>query len=172
MPGRVRIGDREVFLLSMLIDQKLYGYQIAQMLKDHASFFIEIDQSGVYNTLRKLEKQDWVTVELEKAGNAPVRKLYRITQSGTTRLESSLLENSDQTRLSILGTLNLLINAPWLPSEKLKEYLSARILKLEEIVNTASVDHDGAAEDPMTDYLNAVMQIEMKYAKKLLPRNK
>ena len=88
MPAGIKIGDREVFLLSMLIEQKLYGYQIAQMLNDHASFFLEIDQSGVYNTLRKLEKQDWVSVAMEKAGNAPIRKLYQITPGGTGQLEN------------------------------------------------------------------------------------
>lgn len=172
MPAGVRIGDREVFLLSMLIDQKLYGYQIAQMLKDHASFFLEIDQSGVYNTLRKLEKQGWVSVEMEKSGNAPTRKLFQITPSGTGQLETVLLEDTHQTRLNILGTLNLLINASWLPSERLNKYLSARILNLEEIINTPSNGHNGIAENPMTDYLNGLMLLEVEYAKKLLMRNK
>lgn len=172
MPAGIKIGDREVFLLSMLIEQKLYGYQIAQMLNDHASFFLEIDQSGVYNTLRKLEKQGWVSVEMEKAGNAPMRKLYQITPGGTGQLETCLLEDSHQTRLNILGTLNLLINAPWLPSEKLSEFLSARILKLEELINSPSEGHSGNAEDPMTSYLNALMQVEVEHAKRLQLRNK
>ncbi len=172
MPTGVRIGDREIFLLSMLIEKKLYGYQIARMIKDHASFFIEIDQSNVYNALRKLEKLGWVSVELEDSGNAPTRKLYQITDEGKKELESSLLEESGQTRLSILGTLNLIINSSWLPSEQMNTYLSNRILKMEKLIKEQSGGHVDISEDPTADYLKALMQIEVDYAAKLHTRNK
>jgi len=172
MPIGVRIGDREIFLLSMLIDKQLYGYQIAQMLNDHASFFIEIDQSGVYNALRKLEKQGWVAMEPEKAGNAPARKLYRITQSGKKELETFLLDEPNQTRLNILGTLNLLNNSSWLPSEKLMRHLSARILALQSLMSTESGGHDAIDNDPTSDYLRALMQIEVDFATVLQNRTR
>ncbi len=171
MPTGVRIGDREVFLLSMLINQKLYGYQIAQMLKDHASFFIDIDQSSVYNALRKLEKEGWVSVELEKAGNAPTRKLYQITPEGKNELKTFLMEEPNQARLNILGTLNLLINSSWLPSDMLQKHLSARVARLQGHIKNQTGDHDGHADDPTSKYLKALMQIEIEFATNLLKKD-
>lgn len=170
MPTGVRIGDREVFLLSMLITQKLYGYQISQMLKDHASFFIDIDQSSVYNALRKMEKQDWVSVELEKAGNAPTRKLYRITPVGRKELETFLLAEPNQARLNVLGTLNLLTNSTRLPSDMLKKHLSGRVARLHGHIKNQTEAHEGHTDDPASKYLMALMKIEIDFATELLKR--
>ncbi len=170
MPTGVRIGDREVFLLSMLISQKLYGYQISQMLKNHASFFIDIDQSSVYNALRKLEKEAWVSVELEKAGNAPTRKLYRITPEGKNELETFLLAEPNQNRLNILGTLNLLTNSLWLPSEKLKKYLTGRVAGMHVLISDQTGGHKGHKDDPTSKYLKALMKVEIDFATDLIKR--
>lgn len=172
MPTGVRIGDREIFLLSMLIGEKLYGYQIAQRIRDHASFFVEIDQSGVYNALRKLEKTSWISVELENASNAPTRKLYQITEGGKKALESTLFKEPGQTRLSILGTLNLLINSSWLPPEQMNKFLTARIMNLENLLYEQSGNNGRDAEDLTTEYLKDLIKIELKYGSKLRKRTK
>jgi DNA-binding PadR family transcriptional regulator len=171
MPAGVRIRDREVFLLSMLINQKLYGYQIARMLKDHASFFIDMDQSSVYNALRKLEKEGWVSVELEKAGNAPIRKIYQMTPEGKNELKTFLLGEPNQRRLNILGTLNLLMNSSWLPSDKLKKHLSGRVAGLQGHINDQAGSHEGHTDDPTSKYLKALMQIEIDFATDLLKKD-
>lgn len=171
MPTGVRIGDRDIFLLSMIVDQQLYGYQITRMLKDHASFFIDIDQSSVYNALRKLEKEELVSVELEKAGNAPTRKLYRITPEGKNVLKSFLLADPNQARLNILGTLNLLINSSWLPSDELKRHLSGRVAGLQGHIDDQTGDQEDHSDDPTSKYLKALIQVEIDFANDLLERS-
>ena len=40
MRARLKLKDREIFLLSMVMDRPVYGYQLSQMLTLHAGPFI------------------------------------------------------------------------------------------------------------------------------------
>lgn len=81
MDIQMRRGLLEVAVLAAIKQQDSYGYQI---IKDTSSF-VEISESTLYPILRRLEGGGLLT-EYKMEHNGRLRKYYRITDAGRTRL--------------------------------------------------------------------------------------
>lgn len=87
MDIQVKKGLLEYCVLAQLKKKESYGYQI---IKDVSSC-IEISESTLYPILRRLETEQYVeTYNVEH--NNRIRKYYRITAAGLTRLERFIEE--------------------------------------------------------------------------------
>lgn len=87
MDIQVKKGLLEYCVLAQLKKKESYGYQI---IKDVSSC-IEISESTLYPILRRLETEQYVeTYNVEH--NNRIRRYYRITATGLTRLERFIEE--------------------------------------------------------------------------------
>ena len=81
METQLKRGSLDVCVLTALLRQDSYGYQIIKDLKD----VIEISESTLYPILRRLEKNGYLTTyNVEHSGR--LRKMYRISKLGAERI--------------------------------------------------------------------------------------
>lgn len=80
------------WLLVMLKDLNLHGYEIMKALKEN--FAVVSDPGTVYRALRQLERDGYITSWWDPKEQGPARRIYTLTDSGSTALKmwSSALE--------------------------------------------------------------------------------
>lgn len=71
-------GVLELCVLSMLINQDRYGYELASTLSET----IQIADGTIYPILRKLAADGQLTTYLQESPEGPPRKYYAITDNG------------------------------------------------------------------------------------------
>jgi len=75
-------GTLSVIILKLLGEhQRMYGYQIAQMIKELSDNKILVREGSLYPALHKLKEDDLVKIETENIGKR-VRHYYVLTQKG------------------------------------------------------------------------------------------
>ena len=95
MPKRRKVGNLlALALLSMLAQQPMYPYEMAQTLrargKDRS---IKINWGSLYTVVQNLEKHGFIeTLSTEREGRQPERTTYRITEAGKAELSDWLRE--------------------------------------------------------------------------------
>lgn len=88
-------GTLKTIVLKLLADnQKMYGYEITQKVKELTKDRIQISEGALYPTLHALETEGLVTTEKEYIGKR-VRKYYRLSTAGQSRTQEKLNELTD-----------------------------------------------------------------------------
>jgi PadR family transcriptional regulator PadR len=82
MDIQIKRGLLDVCVLAAIKDEDSYGYKIIKDIKP----FVEVSESTLYPILRRLESANLLTVRTAEH-NGRLRKYYRITPSGYSRLE-------------------------------------------------------------------------------------
>lgn len=72
------------WLLVMLKDYNLHGYEIMKNLKE--KFEVVTDPATVYRALRQLERDGYISSWWDPKEQGPARRIYTITDSGCTAL--------------------------------------------------------------------------------------
>ena len=87
--GQVR--KNELAALGLVNRCPMHGYRLNQVVKDLGlEHWTTLSRSSIYNALRRLAKQDAVSVSKEREGNAPERTVYHITRKGRGMLREIL----------------------------------------------------------------------------------
>ena len=81
-------GVLELCVLSMLVWQDQYGYELASALSEK----IQIADGTIYPILRKLAADQLVTTYLQESTEGPPRKYYAITSAGRQAQQELLAE--------------------------------------------------------------------------------
>ena len=77
-------GTLKPIILKLLQEQnRMYGYEITQRVKELTEGKINITEGALYPLLHKLEAEGVVTTDLENIGKR-VRKYYKLTPDGST----------------------------------------------------------------------------------------
>ena len=87
-------GTLKTIVLKMLSDNRMYGYEITQKVKELTLDKIQITEGALYPTLHALESEGLVTTELEYIGKR-VRKYYSLSPAGTSKTKEKISELSD-----------------------------------------------------------------------------
>ena len=83
MDAQLKRGLLDMCVLKVLVKKDSYGYEIISLLENT----VKIAEATLYPILKRLEKQGLVeTYNIEY--NSRLRKYYKITSEGVTRLES------------------------------------------------------------------------------------
>jgi len=92
--AQLKKGLLDVCVLSVLRREDTYGYKITQEITE----LLDTSESALYPVLRRLESQGLLdTYSREYSGR--LRKYYRITGAGISRLRESMQELSDLKRV-------------------------------------------------------------------------
>mgnify|MGYP001155467762 FL=1 len=110
MPRGMKIGAVSLWLLLLLSERPMYGYEIIRELEKRFSGYWKPKTGTIYPALEKLEQNKLVTSRIEFREDAPDRKHYALTANGQTQLAQSMsywtkmteiLENYRETHESI-----------------------------------------------------------------------
>jgi transcriptional regulator len=85
-------GTVSFLVLSVLGDGELYGYQIAQRIRERSGRFLAPSEGSLYPALHRLEREGAVLAEWRESDRGPRRRYYRLTPSGKRQLASARVE--------------------------------------------------------------------------------
>jgi len=84
-------GSTSILILSVLADEEMYGYKIAQALKERSEKVFEFKQGTLYPMLHALENEKAIESYWENVDNK-MRKYYKITEPGRKLLAHKTAE--------------------------------------------------------------------------------
>ncbi|MFD0990569.1 PadR family transcriptional regulator [Mariniflexile jejuense] len=85
-------GSITTIILKLLNENdKMYGYEITQKVKELTKGDLKITEGALYPSLHKLEADGFLEVEVIKIGNR-LRKYYKLTEQGTKETVNKLAE--------------------------------------------------------------------------------
>lgn len=85
-------GTLQTIVLSLLSEnERMYGYEITQHVKDRTQGEIQLTEGALYPTLHKLEADGLLTTEKVSIGKR-VRKYYRLTENGNKQANEKVTE--------------------------------------------------------------------------------
>ena len=78
-------GVLEGMVLAILAQRPAYGYEIRALLRSQG--FDEIAEGTIYALLLRLERREFVDVEIVPSEKGPPRRIYSLNPSGRTYLD-------------------------------------------------------------------------------------
>ena len=174
MPKGMKIGAVSLWLLLLLSERPMYGYEIIRELEKRFSGYWKPKTGTIYPALEKLEKSDLITSSIDFKGRAPDRKHYALTEKGQDELSrtmtywikmTEILENYRETHESIYRYKSAIKKkdlADFLSnmSASLKNEKAIEISKLLPVIPTEKSSGREARIDPSND-----MNLKFLYAK-------
>jgi DNA-binding PadR family transcriptional regulator len=98
-------GSLQTIILKLLeTNDKMYGYEITQKVKELTKGELQITEGALYPALHKLEADGLLAVEVEKVDNR-LRKYYKLTENGSKETTNKLAEMQE-----FLKTMQRLVN--------------------------------------------------------------
>ncbi len=76
----------EIIILTLLNEEPMYGYQIAQEIKKRSEGKFSLMEASMYPVLNRLTDQGDVTLEVVQKTPKSKRVYYHITETGKTHL--------------------------------------------------------------------------------------
>ncbi len=89
-------GVIELCVLSMLMEDDMYGYELSSVLSQE----INISDGGIYPVLRRLKTDKFVDTYLKESNEGPPRKYYTLTTDGEEK-RNELLGDWDTLKTGI-----------------------------------------------------------------------
>ncbi len=86
----MKVGAVSLWLLLLLAERPMYGYEIIRELEKRFSGFWKPKTGTIYPALEKLESNGLVTSRIEFMDEVPDRKHYALTDKGRTELSQSM----------------------------------------------------------------------------------
>lgn len=90
MPRGMKIGAVSLWLLLLLSEKPMYGYEIIRELEKRFSGYWKPKAGTIYPALEKLEKNHLLTSRVEFREEAPDRKHYALTEAGRNELSTTM----------------------------------------------------------------------------------
>ena len=81
---QLRKGVLELYVLSILADESLYGYDIVRRLR--TLDVLVISEGTIYPLLSRLRKEGLLKTHLKESPEGPARKYYELTSRGRRML--------------------------------------------------------------------------------------
>ncbi len=110
MPHGMKVGAVSLWLLLLLSEKPMYGYEIIRELEKRFAGYWKPKTGTIYPALDRLEENKLVTSRVEFREEAPDRRHYALTEKGQVELASTMaywtkmteiLENYRETHESI-----------------------------------------------------------------------
>jgi len=97
--GSMKVGTVQLWLLLLLSDKPMYGYEIIRELERRFSGYWSPKTGTIYPALEKLEENGFITGQIEFRDRGPDRKHYAITDKGKEELKSSMMQWAKMTEM-------------------------------------------------------------------------
>src|SRR5919202_3593870 len=89
--GGMKVGAVSLWLLILLSERPMYGYEIIRELEKRFSGYWKPKTGTIYPALEKLEQDKLVTSQREFREEGPDRKHYALSKKGEAQLSQSVL---------------------------------------------------------------------------------
>lgn len=128
--------ERKLFLLGLLRQHEMYGYQINELIDAHLGTSMDLTKPTAYRLLHEMAEEGWITYREEKVGKRPTRRIYSLNETGQVEFQEMLRQCLGQyDPVKHTGTLCLAFIST-LPSEEVLPFLNKRRIQIEELLVT------------------------------------
>lgn len=83
----IKRGTVELLILTLLENEDMYGYQLAQELENRSKGLYTLQESSMYPTLYRLVEKKLISDHQEKVGKRRIRVYYHLEEAGKKHLE-------------------------------------------------------------------------------------
>ena len=83
-------GSTSLLILSVLSGSPSHGYAIAREIERRCADALKVGEGALYPALRALEREGMVQSAWETQPSGPARRIYTLTDAGSTKLAASL----------------------------------------------------------------------------------
>ena len=103
-------GSLQTIILKLLAENdRMYGYEITQKVKELTAGEIKITEGALYPALHKLEAEGLLTTEIEQVDNR-IRKYYSLTKDGQKEVDNKMAQLQ-----GFVENLQRILNPTWNP---------------------------------------------------------
>lgn len=103
-------GSLQTIILKLLEENdKMYGYEITQKVKELTAGEIKITEGALYPALHKLEAEGMLSTEIQQVDNR-VRKYYSLTKDGQKEVSAKMSELEN-----FVNNLHRILDPEWKP---------------------------------------------------------
>jgi PadR family transcriptional regulator PadR len=96
MSDRIRTqllkGTTTLLILTVLSDGEMYGYEIAQRIRERSGHAFVPSEGSLYPALHALEAEGALQASWRESNRGPRRRYYKITKTGLGMLEAHAQE--------------------------------------------------------------------------------
>jgi PadR family transcriptional regulator, regulatory protein PadR len=82
-------GHTDTIILGLLQDGDKYGYEITKLVSESSDHLYELKEATMYSSLKRLEKDDYITSYWGDESQGGRRRYYRVTESGRELYKSN-----------------------------------------------------------------------------------
>jgi PadR family transcriptional regulator PadR len=85
-------GILEVWVLTLLRQESLYGARICALIDDMSAGRIQMEPGTIYPLLSRLAEKGWIVgdIKVRSEGRGPLRRYYRLTKDGDQLLQAMI----------------------------------------------------------------------------------
>ena len=83
-------GSVELLILSLLEEERLYGYEITQLIEGRTRSLLRFRRSSIYPVLSRMEKRGWIQSHWGEGRRR--RCYYSLTETGSDALDRQRVE--------------------------------------------------------------------------------
>jgi len=83
---KLMTGSTDMLLMKLLEKEDMYGYQMIEELRRRSNHVFDMKAGTLYPLLHQLEQKGYLVSYDQAAGEARVRKYYRLTKEGKAHL--------------------------------------------------------------------------------------
>ncbi|MEZ4499733.1 MAG: PadR family transcriptional regulator [Thermomicrobiales bacterium] len=162
MAAQERPAEFAILGLLALEDAGSHGYDLARAFAggEPLGEILRLEPGMLYHHLKRLERADCVSQSTTQTGGRPPRQIYRISETGRTRLFNWLQSPVEHTREIRLDFLVKLYFAQRLEPALARRLISTQLDTLLE-VRAALSNRPSTAEAPADRFLESVRELRM-----------
>ena len=124
----------KLILMGLLIKGDNHGYNLRKMIEKDLSNLINVDNTSIYYTLNKMEKEGLVTFKIVSDTKRPQKNLYALTDKGRKEFRELLLSNMSDNRRPLLNIDISLYFIDMLDKQEAIEKLTERSRELRKLI--------------------------------------
>jgi DNA-binding PadR family transcriptional regulator len=124
----------KIVIMGLLMRGDNHGYKLRKVIEKELINLINVDNTSIYYTLNKLEKDGYVTHTSVTDSKRPQKNLYSLTNKGRTEFKKLLIENMNNNKRPLLNIDISLYFIDLLENDEAIENLTNRSKELRKLI--------------------------------------
>lgn len=166
---------QDLVLLGILAGGPLHGYEVCKAIEDKLTPVVGLQPRSVYYSLKKLEKEEFVSSRSARTGRRPRKFVYRLTAKGRKELQRLLIANVELLQRPYMNVDLSLFFMQHVDHGACEDALKNRLRALLEVAGTdfgSILDRCGLAREEcmmkIAEHNSSMLKAEIAFTRRLL----
>lgn len=164
-----RINNSYYAIIGILSIGPMSGYHIKTWVDEGVGYFVDMDYKQIYPTLKRIVDEGLAVYDIEKSGNRPESKVYRLTDKGINVFKEWLASpidykkrSTNELMLKLFFGQNTSVKTNMDHLKKYKDYTVKRLQNIKEVKKCLENDEnkDASWHYRMTTVMRGVLSLQ------------